>query len=110
MKQALEKAQVLDPANCYFIDDNCTCIPNKNWRITYSQFSVANVEAAYRLGWGHCVHFCEGVQPACEPVTSKEKGDGNHDGLEAEVASRGIVQVRNLHEIRRVWPEIFVKA
>jgi pyrimidine and pyridine-specific 5'-nucleotidase len=40
--QALRKAGLSDPSNCYFVDDK-----------------RANVDAAKSLGWGSCVHFCE---------------------------------------------------
>lgn len=82
----MKKAGVQDPSKCYFIDD-----------------SRPNVEAARRLGWGHCVHFCERGLIAMEGGKPKHIGTDIQEGDDTS----GITAVTNLEELRIVWPEIF---
>ncbi len=84
--QAMRKAGVQDPSKCYFIDDSRT-----------------NVEAAIRLGWSHCVHFCERGLIAMEGGKPKYIGTDIQEGDETS----GITAVVNLDELRTVWAEIF---
>jgi pyrimidine and pyridine-specific 5'-nucleotidase len=79
---ALAKANVTDPLKCYFIDD-----------------SKINVDAAKRLGWGHCVHFCERGLVAVEGGRAKEIG--------TEYNSPSQDAVTTLEELRTVWKELF---
>jgi pyrimidine and pyridine-specific 5'-nucleotidase len=83
--QALEKAQVTDPTKCYFIDD-----------------SRANVEAARKANWGHCVHFVEQGLEATEGGKVKKIGS-DHSRMP------GIQVIDKLEQLRDVWSEIFVK-
>ena len=73
-----------DPSKCYFIDD-----------------SRLNIEAARKLGWGHCVHFVEHGLEAVEGGKTKELGsDKSHlDGVK-------VISV--LEDLRDAWPEIFM--
>lgn len=84
--QAMEKAGVEDPSRCYFIDDSRT-----------------NVEAARRLGWGHCVHFCERGVLHVEGGRPKYIGSDIQEGEDLS----GIDAVSKVDELRSVWPEIF---
>ncbi|KAH8113236.1 pyrimidine 5-nucleotidase [Phellopilus nigrolimitatus] len=85
---AMKKARATDPSKCYFIDDSKT-----------------NVDAARRLSWGRCVHFCEtglettegGVKRTIHSVTP---GRGTTDLGER-------IQVDTLEGLRTVWPELF---
>jgi len=81
---ALQKANVIDPSKCYFIDD-----------------SKINVDAAKTLGWGHCVHFCE------RGLTATEGGRVKEIGTEYDTHTDDVVTT--LDELRTVWPEIFTK-
>ncbi|TDL29549.1 pyrimidine 5-nucleotidase [Rickenella mellea] len=71
---ALTKAGVADPSKCLFVDD-----------------SRNNVQAARRLDWGSCVHFCEG----------SEKGIATSSNENREIT------ISCLEELRNVWPQIF---
>lgn len=82
--QALKTAHVDDPSKCYFIDD-----------------SRANVEAARKLGWGHCVHFVEAGLEAVEGGQVKKLGS---DQSQME----GVEVVSTLEELRTLWSEIFI--
>jgi phosphoglycolate phosphatase-like HAD superfamily hydrolase len=75
--QALMQADVRDSSRCYFIDD-----------------SLANVQAAKKLGWGSCVYFCEK-----DALGSAELSPSTTDGVDHVISDLG--------ELRRVWPEIF---
>ncbi len=78
-------ARVLDPSKCYFVDD-----------------SLTNVRAARKLGWGHCVHFCE------RGLVHMEGGKPKYIGSDIQEADLdGIVAVAKLDELRIIWPEIF---
>jgi len=85
-QMAMKQANVTDPSKCYFVDDN-----------------RENVEAARRLGWSHCVHFCEKGLETMEGGwikdidNAREPGAMDNDG----------VDVTTLEELRLVWPEIF---
>ncbi|KAI0638133.1 pyrimidine 5-nucleotidase [Trametes polyzona] len=85
-ENAMKKAGVRDPSKCYFIDDSRT-----------------NVEAARRLGWGHCVHFCERGLLHVEGGKPKYIGSDIQDGEDTS----GITAVSKIDELRTVWPEIF---
>lgn len=80
--QALVKAGVSDPSKCYFVDD-----------------SRINVDAAKRLGWSHCIHFCE------HGLTATEGGIvmtiGHNEDLRDDA-------VATLDDLRRVWSELFL--
>lgn len=80
--QALAKAGVTDPSECYFIDDSRT-----------------NVDAAKNFGWGHCIHFCEQGLKATEGGIEKTIGHNEDLGNDA---------VATLDDLRRVWPELFL--
>ncbi|KAJ6485155.1 pyrimidine 5-nucleotidase [Mycena vitilis] len=84
--EALVKAQVSDPADCYFVDDN---------RI--------NVYAARALGWGHVAHFSETGLEHVEGGQVKEIGSEKH-GAE----DNGVDVITNLEELRKIWPEVFL--
>ncbi|GBE79686.1 pyrimidine 5-nucleotidase [Sparassis latifolia] len=80
---ALKRANIIDTSKCLFIDDSKT-----------------NVEAARKLGWGRCVHFCEHGMQAVE------------GGKEKMIAQDGtipddVVVISKLEELRTVWPDIF---
>jgi len=85
----MKLANVNDPSNCYFVDDN-----------------RKNVDAARALGWGHCVHFCEKGLEAMEGGRIKEIDDAR----EVNAVDNGVVDVTTLEELRQVWPEIFQRA
>ncbi|KAF8335019.1 Haloacid dehalogenase-like hydrolase-domain-containing protein [Cantharellus anzutake] len=74
---ALMQAGVRDSSRCFFIDD-----------------SLANVQAAKKLGWGSCVYFCEK-----DASSSAELSPGTTGGVDHVISDLG--------ELRRVWPEIF---
>jgi pyrimidine and pyridine-specific 5'-nucleotidase len=82
----LETARVSDPTKCYFIDD-----------------SRSNVEAARRLGWGHCVHFVEKDMEAVEGGQVKKLGSDSSK-------MPGVQVVETLEQLRHVWAEIFVQT
>ena len=84
--QAMEKAGISEPAKCYFVDD-----------------SHMNVKAARKLGWGHCVHFCERGLVHMEGGKAKEIGSDIQISPEEE----GIVTITKLEELRTAWPELF---
>jgi pyrimidine and pyridine-specific 5'-nucleotidase len=76
-----------DPSKCYFVDDN-----------------RANVEAAVREGWGHCVHFCEKGMEAVE--------GGKISQIDNEPSVEGgppVLDIYHLEQLRTVWPEIFIR-
>lgn len=86
--QAMDQARVRDPTKCLFVDD-----------------SLANIEGAKRVGWIRSVHFRERdpevVEAQCE----------NHPARDQDKAPKGgIPVIRDLQELRDVWPDIFVKA
>ncbi|KAJ7228570.1 pyrimidine 5-nucleotidase [Mycena pura] len=84
--QALAKAQVSDPSNCYFVDD-----------------SRLNVKAARALGWGHVAHFCETGLVHVEGGKVKEiSGDRQVEAMS------GIDVITDLEELRKIWPEVFI--
>jgi len=80
--QALVKAGITDPSKCYFIDD-----------------SRINVDAARKLGWGHCIHFCERGMTATEGGI--EVTIGHHGDLKEDA-------VATLDDLRTVWSELFL--
>jgi pyrimidine and pyridine-specific 5'-nucleotidase len=82
--QALKIAGVSDPQKCYFIDD-----------------SRSNVAAAHRLGWGHCVHFCE------KGVETVEGGRPKRIGADGQPALEEVPVVSELEELRKIWRELF---
>ena len=57
-----------------------------------------NVDAARRLGWGHCVHFLESGLVTMEGGVKKTLAVNDDE-------SRATVQT--LEQLRSVWPEIF---
>lgn len=80
--QALAKAGVSDPSKCYFIDDSRT-----------------NVDAAKRLGWSHCIHFCE------HGLTATEGGIVKTIGHDEDLKDDAVA---TLDDLRRVWSELFL--
>ncbi|KAF5344123.1 hypothetical protein D9758_008849 [Tetrapyrgos nigripes] len=80
--KAMKIANVYDPSKCYFIDDN-----------------KRNVNAAKELGWGHCVHFCEGGLVHVE--------GGKAEEIKSIVKHEDDISVSDLEQLRTVWPEIF---
>jgi len=84
-EQALKRAKVKDPSKCFFVDD-----------------SKINIESAMRLGWGHCVHFCETGLETTEGGVKHQISDVNAD-------KGGRVSIKTLEELRTVWPDIFKK-
>lgn len=76
-------AGISDPSKCYFVDD-----------------SRANVQAAWRVGWGRCVHFCERGLEIMEGGKFKEI-------IPNEELPRDIEEITHLEELRRVWADIF---
>lgn len=54
-----------------------------------------HVDAARAVGWAKCVHFCE-----------RDNLEGEKGHTERE---NGVVKIASLEQLRRVWPEIFVK-
>ena len=82
----MAKAGISNPAKCYFVDD-----------------SRMNVKAALKLGWGHCVHFCERGLVHMEGGKAKEIGSDIQAGLEED----GVVTITKLEELRTTWPELF---
>ncbi|KAJ3814203.1 pyrimidine 5-nucleotidase [Lentinula lateritia] len=90
-RKAMSLASVIDPSKCYFIDDN--------WR---------NVQAAQKIGWAHCVHFCErGLEHVEGGKVTKISSTAkvNVDSQQEEKAD--IKVISELEELRDVWPEIF---
>ncbi|KAJ4478219.1 pyrimidine 5-nucleotidase [Lentinula aciculospora] len=90
-RKAMSLASVTDSSKIYFIDDN--------WR---------NVEAAQKIGWGHCVHFCErglehveGGKVIQISPTAEANGNPKHE------EKPGLKVISELEELRNVWPEIF---
>jgi len=82
--QAIETAKVKDVTKCYFVDDN-----------------RRNVEVAAELGWGHVVHFCE------EGLEHMEGGKVKAIEQESISDTAGISAIKDLEELRVLWPEIF---
>lgn len=80
----MKNAGVTDLRKCYFIDD-----------------SRNNVAAALRLGWGHCVHFCE------EGLETVEGGKPKQIGADGQAALQDAVVIGRLEELRTVWRELF---
>ncbi|KAJ3869415.1 pyrimidine 5-nucleotidase [Lentinula novae-zelandiae] len=90
-RKAMSLASVIDPSKCYFIDDN--------WR---------NVQAAQKIGWAHCVHFCERGLEHVEGGKLTEislTAKANVDSKQEEQPD--IKVISELEELRDVWPEIF---
>ncbi len=76
-----------------------------------------NILAAENLGWGHCVHLCEfgllttigGVKQRITDYSVDADGQpASSKQAEAEQKNEGYESVRNLEELRNVWPEIFI--
>lgn len=76
-----------------------------------------NIQAAENLGWGHCVHFCEfglqttvgGVQQRINDYSVDADGSpASSKEAASEREHKGHNSVRDLEELRRVWPELFV--
>ncbi|KAJ6628720.1 pyrimidine 5-nucleotidase [Mycena sp. CBHHK59/15] len=83
--QALEKAQVSDPSDSYFVDDN-----------------LVNVNAAHALGWGRCAHFEERGLVHVEGGQVRQIGGNKvHEGR------KGVDVINDLEELREIWPEVF---
>ncbi|KAJ7498816.1 pyrimidine 5-nucleotidase [Mycena latifolia] len=82
---ALENAQVSDPSQCYFVDDN---------RI--------NVDAARALGWGHVAHFCETGLVHVEGGKVKKIGSDRQNEVQ-----NGVEVITDLEELRTIWAELF---
>jgi len=76
-QQALEKAGVIDPSKCLFVDD-----------------SLQNVQAAKKLGWGSCVYFREK-----RTVDGERSSDRAIEGVDATI--------ENLEELRTTWKDMF---
>ncbi|KAJ7507919.1 pyrimidine 5-nucleotidase [Mycena galericulata] len=87
-QQALEKAGVSDPSNCYFVDDN-----------------RVNVDAARALGWGHVVHFCEAGLVHVEGGKVKEIGSER-----LREGQNGVEVISHLQELRKTWAEVFIQS
>ncbi|KAI0081720.1 pyrimidine 5-nucleotidase [Panus rudis PR-1116 ss-1] len=83
-ENAMKKAGITDPSKCLFVDDSRT-----------------NVNAAYNLGWGSCVHFCEQGMEVVEGGKVKEI---SNNGVELPP---GIKVISRLEELRSVWPYVF---
>ncbi|KZP32961.1 pyrimidine 5-nucleotidase [Athelia psychrophila] len=88
------QANVTDPSQSYFIDDN-----------------RRNIDAAKDLGWGHCAHLHE-----TRPETQDTAGNGAQSIVEhigstrkAGALANDAVVISNLQELRAVWPEVFKK-
>ncbi|KAI0091986.1 pyrimidine 5-nucleotidase, partial [Irpex rosettiformis] len=81
---ALKKAGITNPQKVYFIDD-----------------SRSNVLAAHRLGWAHCVHFCE------HGLETVEGGRPKQIGADGQPALEDVTVVGQLEELRAVWRELF---
>lgn len=79
----MKTAGITDPSKCFFIDD-----------------SRGNVEAAWRLGWGRCVHFCERGMEVVEGGKLKEIV------ISPELPGE-IKVVTHLEELRTVWADVF---
>ncbi|KAL5508283.1 SDT1 [Sanghuangporus vaninii] len=86
--EALKKAGVTDPSKCYFVDD-----------------SLTNVLAARRLGWGHCVYFCEAGLQTTEGGMKRTILPTTPNLSTSDLGTP--TQVDTLEELRTVWPEIF---
>ncbi|KAI0347235.1 pyrimidine 5-nucleotidase [Trametopsis cervina] len=84
-QNALKEAGISNPEKCYFVDD-----------------SRKNVAAAVRLGWGHCVHFCEQDIQTVDSLI--EKGQVGADG---QPALQEVPVIGKLEELRTVWHELF---
>lgn len=84
--QAIRTAGITDPSKCFFIDD-----------------SRGNVEAAWRLGWGRCVHFCE------QGMEVVEGGKPKEISISPELPGE-IKVVTHLEELRTVWADVFKQA
>lgn len=82
----MKKANVEDPAKCYFVDD-----------------SRVNVNAARSLGWGRCVHFSEHGMHVLEGGKAKEIGAD----ASATTNVDGVVTISRLDQLRTVWMDIF---
>lgn len=61
-----------------------------------------NISAARQLGWGHCVHFSE------DGLTTTEGGVRKMIISNSEVDVG--LQVQSLHDLRQMWPEIFIEG
>ncbi|OBZ70454.1 Uncharacterized protein C24B11.05 [Grifola frondosa] len=85
-QNALKTAGVKDASRCFFVDDS--------WK---------NVDAARRLGWGRCVHFCERGLCAVEGGKIREIGEDSFK----EPDPNGVVDISRLEELRTVWSDIF---
>lgn len=57
--------------------------------------------AALRLGWGHCVHFCE------QGLDTMEGGKHKQIGADGQEALKDAVVISTLEELRTVWSELF---
>ena len=62
-----------------------------------------NVKAARKLGWGHCVHFCEKGLLHVEGGRPKYIGADVQEGVDED----GIITITNLEALRTVWSELF---
>ncbi|PAV20862.1 pyrimidine 5-nucleotidase [Pyrrhoderma noxium] len=84
---AMRKAGISDPAKCYFIDDSAT-----------------NINAACKLNWGHCIHFCEKGLETTEGGVRKMIL-GTLDLSTTDLGKKS--QIDSLEDLREVWSEIF---
>jgi len=82
----MKQANISDPSRCYFVDD-----------------SRINILSSKRLGWGHCVHFCE------VGLETVEGGKTRKLARNTDTDSEDITQISDLEELRTVWPEIFIQ-
>ncbi|KAH7876280.1 pyrimidine 5-nucleotidase [Lentinula edodes] len=90
-RKAMSLASVIDPSKCYFIDDN--------WR---------NVQAAQKIGWAHCVHFCErGLEHVEGGKVTKISSTAKANVDSKQEEQLDIKVISELEELRDVWPEIF---
>ncbi|KAJ4481648.1 pyrimidine 5-nucleotidase [Lentinula edodes] len=90
-RKAMSLASVIDPSECYFIDDN--------WR---------NVQAAQKIGWAHCVHFCErGLEHVEGGKVTKISSTAKANVDSKQEEQLDIKVISELEELRDVWPEIF---
>jgi pyrimidine and pyridine-specific 5'-nucleotidase len=79
LSKALVKANIPDPSKCLFVDDD-----------------PLNVDAAKKLGWEGCVHFCE---RGFEADKAGKLGDISEES--------GVVVIDDLERLRTVWHYIF---
>ena len=105
----MRKAGISDPAKCYFIDDSgmWSQINLFNFKsvTNFIQFlSATNINAACKLNWGHCIHFCEKGLETTEGGVRKMIL-GTLDLSTTDLGEKS--QIDSLEDLREVWSEIF---